>query len=167
MNKILKEKVIGRDIDNNKIELLVKDLRFRPSVYGVLIEGDKIFLSKQFTGYDFPGGGMEIDETIEEALKREFEEETGIKVEVKDLIASEHSFYYSKMRKQSWNTILIYYLCEKVGGEISIDGFDEHEKNYADFPEWVDIKNIEKIKFFNPVDSVGIIRKAVKILNSR
>jgi 8-oxo-dGTP pyrophosphatase MutT (NUDIX family) len=33
-------------------------------------------------GYDFPGGGVEIEETVEEALIREFVEETGIKVKV-------------------------------------------------------------------------------------
>jgi 8-oxo-dGTP diphosphatase len=164
MSKTMKEKVWGRDLDDNKIELKVDELSFRPSVYGVLIEEEKIFLSKQFDGYDFPGGGMEIDETLDETLEREFEEETGIKVKKMGLITCEHSFFYSKLRKKPFNMILIYYLVEQVGGEVSIAGFDEHEKQYADYPEWIDIKDIDKIKFYNPVDSVAIIKKAIEML---
>ncbi|MCX6796438.1 MAG: hypothetical protein NTW06_02980, partial [Candidatus Falkowbacteria bacterium] len=81
-----------------------------------------------------------------------------------DLITCEHSFFYSKIRKKSYNMILIYYLCKRISGEISIAGFDEYEKTYAGMPEWVDIKNIGKIKFYNPVDSVKLIYKALEIL---
>jgi hypothetical protein len=37
-----------------------------------LIENNKILLSKQFDGYDFPGGGVNLDETLEETCAREF-----------------------------------------------------------------------------------------------
>jgi 8-oxo-dGTP pyrophosphatase MutT (NUDIX family) len=165
MNKVKKEKVIGQDINKNKVELDVSKMKFRPSVYGILIEDNKILLSKQWDGYDFPGGGMEIDETIDEALEREFQEETGIKIISKEILECRHDFWLTPFKKEHCNSILMYYKCEKIGGEISIAGFDEHEKQYAGMPEWIDIKDVDKLKFYNPVDSVAIIHKALKILN--
>lgn len=164
MNRIKKEKVVGQDIDKNKVELDVSKMKFRPSVYGVLVEDGKVFLSKQFDGYDFPGGEMEIDETIKEALQREFKEETGLEVEIGEILECRHDFWLTPFEKQHCNSILMYYSCKKIGGEISIDGFDEYEKQYAGMPEWIDIKDIDKIKFYNPVDSIAVIKKADKII---
>ena len=162
------QKVTYRDINNNTGEVEVDKLFFRPSVYGVLIENNKILLSKQWDGYDFPGGGVEIYETISDALEREFWEETGLKVKQKEIVACESNFFklpYGKGDRQYCNSILMYYVCEKIGGELSIAHFDEHEKEYADMPEWVDLDDLEKIKFYNSVDSVAIIKRAIKILN--
>ena len=54
----------------------------RTGVYGAAIEDGKILLITQQYGpykgkYDFPGGGIEFGESIEEALRREFMEEVG------------------------------------------------------------------------------------------
>ncbi len=164
----MNKKIICRDLDNNKFEIESNRLIFRPSVYGFLIKDNKILLSKQWDGYDMPGGGVDIHETIEEALKREFFEETGIKVELLQPVHCETSFFhpsYSKKNKnQYWNCPLIYYLVKRVGGEISRDNFDEEEKDYIDLPEWIDLDKIKQIKFINSVDSVAIIQKAQRLL---
>ncbi|HHU60066.1 TPA: NUDIX hydrolase [bacterium] len=53
--------------------------------------GDEILALKRKTGnyygdyYDFPGGKMEYDESIEEAMVREVYEESGIKIKPQDL----------------------------------------------------------------------------------
>lgn len=57
-----------RDWNDDLHKVSVDEMSFRPSVYGVIIEGDKILLSPQRDGYDFPGGGMELHETIEQCL---------------------------------------------------------------------------------------------------
>ncbi|MCK5211797.1 NUDIX domain-containing protein [Candidatus Parcubacteria bacterium] len=164
----MNKKIICRDSDNNKFEIDSNKLIFRPSVYGFLIEDNKILLSKQWDGYDFPGGGINIHETIEEALKREFFEETGINIKLLQLVHCETSFFHPSHSKrykgEYWNCPLIYYLVKKVGGEISKDNFDEEEKGYADLPEWIDLDNIKQTKFINSVDSVAIIEKAKKLI---
>jgi 8-oxo-dGTP pyrophosphatase MutT (NUDIX family) len=160
-----KNKVICYDINGNKKEVDIKDLKFRPSAYGILIENGKILLSRQWGGYDFPGGGMEIGETIDEALEREFWEETGLKIKRGQSVICENSFFVPPfLEGESWNCQLLYFLCEKVGGELSKNNFDEHEKKYADMPEWVDLDAVDKLKFYNSVDSVKVIREAERLL---
>ena len=67
--------------------------------------------------------------------------------------------------KEAWNCPLIYFLCEKISGQLSTAGLDEQEKEYTDMPEWINLSDINKIKFYNSVDSVKLIRKAVKYKN--
>ena len=161
------KKIICHNLDNDKFEVEAEKLIFRPSVYGILIEDNKILLSKQWDGYDFPGGGVDIHETLEEALRREFIEETGLKVEVLEPVHCETSFFHpshsEKNKKQYWNCPSMYFLVKKVGGEISKDNFDGEENDYLDLPEWIELDKVKDIKFFNSVDSVAIIKKTQKL----
>lgn len=160
----MSKKVICHNLDNEKFEVEASRLIFRPSVYGILIEYNKILLSKQWDGYDFPGGGTDKNETLDEALKREFFEETGIKVEVGQVVHAETSFFHpshsTKHSDKYWNCPLIYFLVKRIGGKISKDNFDEDEKNYADLPEWIELEKIPTLRFINSVDSVTVINKA-------
>lgn len=151
------KKVFIYDKDGNSEEVNSSELDFRPSVYGVVIEDGKVLLSKQWDGYDFPGGGIEKHETIEQALKREFWEEAGLDVEVLDLVHAQTSFYQYHGGK--FNCILLYYLCKRVGGELSIDNADETEKEYMQMPEWIDLNSISDIIFYNSIDSIELLEK--------
>lgn len=166
MNKKNK-KIICCDIYDNKKEVDSSQLTFRPSVYGILIEDNKILLSKQWDGYDFPGGGIEIHETIEQALKREFLEETGIEIELIEPIAYDTAFFHpahsKKYNNQYWNCPLMYFSVKKVGGNLSNYQLSNEELNYADKPEWLCLDQIDAIKFYNSINSVQIIKRAIKI----
>jgi len=151
------------DIEGNKFNVSVSKLSFRPSVYAVIIENGKILLSKQWDGYDFPGGGMDLGETIEETLRREAMEETGIEIKIGRVIACENSFFKLPFTGNYVHSILMYFLCDNNGGVLTTNNFAENEKKYADMPEWIDLDNIDKIKFCNSVDSVKIIKDAIKL----
>ena len=166
----MKNKITIHDTNGKEFEVDTDKLSWRPSVYGVLIENDSVSLSKQFDGYDFPGGGVNLDETLQEACAREVLEETGIFVEVLEPIYCSTSFFNpshsAKHKNEYWNCPLIYFFVKKVGGEISKDGFDEEEKEYADIAEWVSLDKADQIKYINSVDLVDnkkIINKAKEL----
>lgn len=54
----------------------------RPSARCIAIEGDRVAMvhSLQYDYYKFPGGGIEPQETREQALVRETQEEAGLLV---------------------------------------------------------------------------------------
>ncbi len=60
--------------------------------------------------WEFPGGQVEVGETLTQALKREVLEETGIVVEPKLLVG-----IYSNTRKPS--LLMLDFVCEYVSGE--------------------------------------------------
>lgn len=160
------KKVTCHDIYGNLYEVDESQLKFRPSVYGVLIEDGKVLLSKQYDGYEFPGGGAELGETMKEALEREFFEETGLKVKMLEPIYSKTSFFTpahsQKHKNEFWNCPLIYFSVKKISGELSAENFDEEEKQYADMPEWIELSEIDALKYINNgVNCPGIIRKAM------
>ena len=164
----MEKKIICRDKDDSKYEVSEEELKFRPSIYGILIEDQKILLSKQWDGYDFPGGGIKIYETVEEALQREFFEETGLKVEPLKVICIKTDFFHPihslKHKHEYWNCQLIYFLVKRVGGKISKDNFSAEEKEYADLAEWIDFKKVDKKKIYSGIaDSKGLIKEAANL----
>jgi len=158
------KQIVCHDIQGKKYKVAASDLTFRPAVYGIIIQNGKVLLSKQWDGYDFPGGGIELGETIVEALVREVKEETGLDVSVEKLIACSDSFFKLPFKGNCVQSIHLYFLCTAIGGEPSTEFFDEQEKEYADKPEWIEIDKAERIKFFNEVDSVKLILEAEKLL---
>ena len=167
MSEKISKKVICHDVEGKTYEFDSTELQFRPSAYGILIRGNTILLSPQWDGYDFPGGGIEIHETVEDALIREFREETGLTVKPRQLIDCGTSFFYSDTLKKEFNAILVYYTVDWVDGELSTSNFDRYEKNYAKVAEWIAIDKIDSLKFLNPVDSPAIIRKALAALKEQ
>ena len=160
------KKVICHNMEKENIEVDASELSWRPSVYGILIKDDKILLSRQWDGYDFPGGGMHIHETMEEALIREFWEETGLKVKVGKVAHAESEFFIPRFHKDKWNCILVYFFCEYVSGELSKDNVDEFEKEYMEIAEWVSVDDVDKIRFYNGIDSPALIRKVMKSITN-
>ena len=160
------KKVTCTDRHGNTYSVPANELVFRPSVYAVIIKDNRIFLSKQWDGYDFPGGGIELGETAEEALIREVNEETGMDVRVGNLVTCETSFFKMHSSGQYVHSLLLYYLCDIIGGQISTALQDESEKQYMDAPEWVNLEGIDHVKFYNSVDSLAILEKAQKTRNT-
>ena len=159
------KKIICKDIKGGEHTVSVEQLSWRPSVYGIVIQNGKILLSKQWDGYDIPGGGIDLGETIEEAVKREVMEETGLDVKVGQLVFCGDSFFKLPFHDDKYvQSLLLYYLCEVKGGEISTDGFDEHEKEYASQAEWIDLNDLSNRKFYNSIDTRMVIDKAVKAI---
>ncbi len=108
--------------------------------YGIITKENKIVLIKKarggYTGkLDLPGGGIEHNETPEEALRRELMEEVGIKVTSEKLLtvrANNIVWQMTEKIKEDLHHIGVLYLVETKDNNIKTtpDGIDSNGANY-------------------------------------
>jgi 8-oxo-dGTP diphosphatase len=152
-------KVVCEDINGNTDEVQVSELSFRPAVYGVIVDEGKVLLSKQWDGYDFPGGGVKIGERVLDALVREVKEETGLDVEAGVVLHCQDSFFTLPYSDKHVHSIHVFYQCRIIGGEISTEFLDEHEKEYASAPEWVNLIELHSVKMYSSADLDSLMER--------
>lgn len=158
--------VVATDIDGNKFVVPVGKLRWRPSAYGIVIKDGQLLTPRHFGRHNLPGGGLEFGEMPEEAVAREVKEETGIDVANPRLIAVHSTFFKDPFPAEGaefLQSILLYYVCDFVGGELSTEGFDEHEKIYADLPEWYPLAKLDVLQVAGNHDWRPLIKDVVSL----
>ena len=105
-------------------------------VKGIVRKNDHILvLVKPDDTLDLPGGRVEYGETVKSALRREINEETGLKVEIHDPV-EEWSFYKTPNHLIQGITMD----CAYVEGKVKL--CDEHKSYF-----WVAIDNIARLIF--------------------
>jgi ADP-ribose pyrophosphatase YjhB (NUDIX family) len=93
-------------------------------VYGIYEENEKLLVINKNGGpyinrFDLPGGSLEDDETLSEAMKREFLEETGFEVEiVKNIGVIDFKLPWIWREFTDVHHIAVYYLIRKIGGKL-------------------------------------------------
>ena len=155
-------KINTYDVYNNKYISDVDKLNLSVHIYGIAIENEKILISPQYDGYDFPGGTAEKGENHIETLIREFKEETGYLVEPIKLLNVYTSFFHNQKRNKDYQSYLIYYLVKIVDGEISNEGFDEDEKEYAKTAKWININELKNMRHVSTINVVDDILNLIK-----
>ncbi len=110
--------------------------QFRVAVSALIFDGERMLLAlrRDIGWWNLPGGGMEIGETVDEALCREVREETGLEVEVGQLVG-----VYSKPQKQE--VVLAFRCYVKNGTPIATE--ESRECRYFD-PNDLPIKTLPK-----------------------
>lgn len=90
----------------------------RVRVNGLLYENGKLLLVKlnsptrEEPFWTPPGGGVVFGERLEETLKREFIEETGLEIEINSL------FYVNEFVEKPWHAVEFYFLCTRIAGTL-------------------------------------------------
>jgi 8-oxo-dGTP diphosphatase len=91
--------------------------------------------------YNFPGGGVELGETLEEAVRREIREETCLEVVVERLLLAVESVGSRNTNeiggvRVPWNEVRFFFHCTPVdGSEARLpDGPDENQTAVHWFP---------------------------------
>jgi len=86
---ILPKTVIAHDIKGNCHEVSTELLKMRVSVYGILTNTSGAVLLQRHPSankFALPGGGVDIGETVTQALVREFKEETNLNIKIGQLL---------------------------------------------------------------------------------
>lgn len=75
--------------------------------------------------YDVVGGRITPGEKLEDALRREVKEETGLDIEIDRPFFADESQPHPVVRGEEWQIIKIYFACRAKAGEVHLS--DDHE----------------------------------------
>jgi 8-oxo-dGTP pyrophosphatase MutT (NUDIX family) len=136
-------------------------MRIRAGI--VLIKDNKVALIERHRAglhyFIFPGGGVDEDESPEDAAIRETMEELGIEVAIKQKVAEVHIGPKSRQ---------IYFLVEQIAGEFGTGTGEEYTHSAPDdpgsgvyIPIWMPIEELSQHEKVFPVDVAKLVLKAV------
>ena len=133
---------------------------------------NEILLGYCHKTYQFPGGHIEENESLEEALKREVKEETGIEIKKENITPFEKITYYSynyrntsKNRKNE-----IYYYNIKTDEPVNMNNanLDDWEKEGNYIVKTIPITEIEQVLVNsipdNPINKI-IVEEMLEVIN--
>jgi 8-oxo-dGTP pyrophosphatase MutT (NUDIX family) len=135
-------------------------LRFSLRIYGILIEKGRLlmtrstFLGREFV--NFPGGGVELGEAPMAALKREFQEETGLAVKPRRLLYASEGYHRST--QVPMQIVSVYWLVGRGRGKLRAAGNGEDVLSLF----WTRLGRIPKREMF-PAD-VEFVRRLPRLL---
>ncbi|MBN2048625.1 MAG: NUDIX hydrolase [Anaerolineaceae bacterium] len=128
--------------ETNKKEKKNK-IRFKHRAVGVAIRDGHILIHHcKSNGYwSLPGGHVDRGESTQDAIKREFLEETGMRIRVKRLLWVSEQFYKKSTGKQI-HEIAFYYLIELKNE--GLQPFTGSEKGKTLYFHWVPMSDLKQ-----------------------
>ena len=126
---------------------------YNVGVGGAVVKDGRILLVRRATkrgrGYwQIPGGFVERDETLDEAVVREVREESGVEARPRGVLAMR-----SRLHDDS-NSTYVVFLLDWSAGEPTPDGAE------TDRAEWLDLEQVEAIELL-PAINLAIARRAL------
>ncbi|AOR23640.1 NUDIX hydrolase [Clostridium taeniosporum] len=91
-----------------------KEYTDRIGAYGLIFQNHKIAVIKLPVGYFLPGGGVEKGESHEQCLKREFMEELGCTINIKDFVCIGSSYHFGRRFNKYIHSIGNFYLADSL-----------------------------------------------------
>ncbi len=116
-------------------------------VAGVLLRNGKILLQREADGseYAIPGGHIRIGETLEDGLKREWQEEMGTKILLKRMLWTEECFWEWK-GKQAHDLAFYFLIGLEDEDALPDDGLlHPHKDNSRIVLEWMPLEKLKAI----------------------
>jgi 8-oxo-dGTP diphosphatase len=96
-------------------------------VGAIIIEQDRVVLVKRGHAplqgaWSIPGGVLEIGETLRQATAREVLEETGLTVEIGELLGVYDHIVRESGQRTRYHYVLIDFLCRRIAGDLKAGG---------------------------------------------
>ena len=141
------------------VKTLKRDYPDRPivGVGAVVVKDGRALVVRRATEplrgeWSVPGGMLELGEKLREGIAREVKEETGLEVEVGEVLDVFDSIFPDSEGRMQYHYVLIDFLCRPVAGEVcaSSDVSDAR---------WVTAEEAEALQM--KAATVGLIRKAL------
>jgi 8-oxo-dGTP pyrophosphatase MutT (NUDIX family) len=141
-------------------DILKDKLKFRPAVYAIIPRNDKVLLVSTIRTKKLylPGGGVDIGETLHEALKREVREETGIEIEVGEMVHFKEDFFYYDPGDEAYHSLLFFFAAHPKTFTLAED--DQIDDGEIEKPGWVAWQNLQPDDFHTHGETI------VQILHS-
>jgi 8-oxo-dGTP diphosphatase len=143
--------------------------QFNLRIYGLLInEQQQLLVTDEKYGEQyftkFPGGGLEFGEGTKDCLVREFKEELGIDVEVKQHFYTT-DFFQKSAFNPSLQIISIYYLVstkQLIEANVSLIPHKITSQDFeVEIPRWIPLKQLNENAVTFPIDKL-IIQKILQ-----
>ncbi|TVQ87686.1 MAG: NUDIX domain-containing protein [Bacteroidetes bacterium] len=143
--------------------------KFNIRVYGIVIHNKHVLLTDEFRlgmrMTKFPGGGLEFGEGTAHCLEREFREEIGQNIEIKEHIYTTDFFQPTRLLAEPQQLISIYYRVELRDYQrvpVSKKAFDFRElKEGVQSFRWIPLVDLKKETLTFPIDQkvIDIIKE--------
>jgi len=134
---------------------------FNLRVYGLLInDRNEILISdERRNGHSFtkfPGGGLEFGEGLIDGLKREFQEELSIEIEVEELFYV-NDFHQVSAFNDNHQLISFYYLVKyDCFSKIGVTKYEIPLTSDGEKQRWIPISELTEHDFTFPIDKIVI-----------
>lgn len=140
--------------------------QFNIRVYGILINYKKeVLLSDELRNgmafTKFPGGGLEFGEGTIECLKREFQEELEINIEVKELFYCTDFYIHSAWNKNDQLLSIYYFVDYNLKNELKFAEYLFPLEKEGEYFKWISISEIQESDVTFPIDKL-VVKKLIE-----
>lgn len=124
-------------------EVPAAELVFRPAAYALVYEAPKLLLvnTRSSGKWFFPGGGVELGERMEDGLRREVLEETGLILTDIQFFTFRESFFYYEPHQQGYHCLNGMYTARRDSAKAA--AIAPNPASEADGCQWVDVTTLQ------------------------
>ena len=127
------------------VKIVHDNIKFKLRVSGIIIEDNKILVEQyKEDEYCLPGGYVELNETTENAIKRELYEETKIKFKINRFFGTVENFFTNKRNERTHEIDFYYFLKgSNVYKNLKLDVIEQGEYSQINHHfKWIELDKL-------------------------